>query len=118
MRDLIDIVALLESTILIPTASGMNLVVTKNPTKSQFAKLKSNPDLDMKGLVDGNDLYIWSAYHAHHGQISHALGLENAIRIMVTAGGFGVFSGYADHVLNCRAVQYLYPNGDIPIHDE
>jgi hypothetical protein len=104
--------ALVEKTIFIPDSSGMNFVVMKNPSKAQYFKLL-HPDSDLKGLISGKDFYVWAAYHAHHGQIAHGLGLgEDAYRIFVRYNAILAHPSLFPAIRDNPQMKYLYgPSG-------
>lgn len=79
-----------EKTIIVPDNNGMNFIVFHNPSRVQFHKLTANKECELKGWLCPNDIWCWSAWHAHH-QIAYALGLdplnENLTSIFVRSKG-------------------------------
>ena len=104
-----------EHTIRVGDGTGDMYIITKNPSRQQFAKLTSSLDCDMKGLIDGKDFYCWAAWHAHHGEVAHALGLQDAKMLFIQHNLIAGNKSIKDLVLNNPNLKYLY-NNKIPFH--
>jgi hypothetical protein len=74
---------LLEKTLRLTDDTGETFIVTHNPSYQQFHKMigldapdKNGYEPEFKALLTDNDIWIWSAWHAHHYQIAKVLGLS------------------------------------------
>ena len=91
-----------EKSITLPDEQGYNFVITQNPSKQQFLNSDIiNTENDFKGLITDNEFFYWPAWHAHHGQVLNAIGINPDIDdvALVTLAGYGIDAATDDHKL-------------------
>lgn len=106
-----------ERMIRTPDGQGQMFVIFKNPSRAEFRELTSSETADLKGLVDGKDLYCWAAWHAHHHQIANAFGIEHPIRIFIQHNAIIAHESFRDIIVNMPIIKYLY-NDNVPFYPE
>lgn len=74
LREWID---LIEKVIEVPSPwkGRLDVNVVMNPNQQQILNLAAHQDL--RGLVDGKDIYVWPALEAIHGEVRDYLGLTD-----------------------------------------
>lgn len=63
-------------TITLTDFRGKRFQVIRNPSRAEYISfLKQSFDKHLRGFAYKDELWLWDAYHAEHGQISNDLGI-------------------------------------------